>query len=529
MERGRNSLFNRVIQEDKNTVSVVEDIKIDKEEDPQVRTESLNLRLLLRQVLAYVPGSILPAFIGLASAAIFTRIFSTDEYGRYSLVLSIITLATALASQWLQQAINRYLPGASDIATRQEVKQVAAMGVILVAGLLGGVTLIVLSFRNLLPAEWREFVLPGTLLMVTTSAFNPLGVVLQAEMQARQFSYYALANAVGKLILSLLIVFTITRAPSGMVWGAVLSTAMLLPLLWYRAGLPLPNLLLNKELWSNYWRGIKQFAAYGFPMIGWFLAATLLNVGDRYVIQWFRGSTEVGIYSANYNLIQGAVGLIAAPILLAAHPFLMRAWGEGDRDNAGRWLGIIAEWFTVAGIMLVGATWLFSSDVATWFLGPEFRAGHVIMPAVIAGVVAWQLGMYAHKPLEFSERTGFMFILSLAAAGLNLILNIIFVPIYGYVAAAYTTLVSYLVYAVITSIAGQRILRWQIKAKQIVIIIVVTAGSVFGLSQFRLLVQEDWGYGLGITVALIGYAIVVAAALKLAGINLRHYLTSVLR
>ncbi|AOQ23309.1 hypothetical protein MTAT_18410 [Moorella thermoacetica] len=505
---------------------VVEDIMIDKEEDPQVRIESLNLRLLLRQVLAYVPGSILPAFIGLASAAIFTRIFSTDEYGRYSLVLSVTTLATALASQWLQQAINRYLPGASDIATRQAVKRVAAMGVILVSGLLGGVTLIVFSFRNFLPAEWREFVLPGALLMVTTSAFNPLGVVLQAEMQVRQFSYYTLANAVARLILSLLIVFTITRAPSGMVWGAVLSTAMLLPLLWYRAGLPLPNLLLHKELWSNYWRGLKQFAAYGFPMIGWFLAATLLNVGDRYIIQWFRGSVEVGIYSANYNFIQGAVGLIAAPILLAAHPFLMRAWGEGDRVNAGRWLGIIAEWFAVAGIMMVGATWLFSSDLATWFLGAEFRAGHVIMPVVIAGIVAWQLGMYAHKPLEFAERTTFMFVLSLIAAGLNLILNIIFVPVYGYIAAAYTTLASYLVYAAITGITGQRFLRWRVRGRPVAITILVTLVSVGGLQNLRVMVQGEWGYFPGFLVTVGAGIIAAMVSLRLAGFKLMQFLIS---
>jgi O-antigen/teichoic acid export membrane protein len=500
-------------------VSVDDDIKPDKREDHKIKTENLNLRLLLRQVLAYVPGSVLPAFIGLASAAIFTRVFSTEEYGRYSLVVSVATLGTALASQWLQQAINRYLPGALDNATRQEVKRVAAMGVILISGLLGSLTLIIVLFRNLLPDEWKEFVVPGALLMVTTSAFNSLSVIFQAEMRAKQYSFYILSNSFGKLIFSLLIIFTVTRAPSGMVWGAVLSTAILLPILWYRAGLPILSSLFNKHLWSIYWSYIKQFASYGFPMIGWFLAATLLNVGDRYVIQWFRGSAEVGIYSANYNFIQGAVGLIAAPILLAAHPFLMRAWGKGDRVNAGRWLEFITEWFAIAGIVLVGATWLFSSDLATWFLGTEFRAGHVVMPVVIAGIVAWQLGMYAHKPLEFSERTGFMFILSLAAAGLNLILNIIFVPMFGYVAAAYTTLISYLFYTIITSIAGQRDLRWRFKTKPIVVITVITAGSVLGLNQLRLLVQEDWGYGPGFMMAIIGYAIVVTTTLKLAKIE----------
>ena len=114
----------------------------------------------------------------------------------------------------------------------------------------------------------------------------------------------------------------------------------------------------------------------------------------------------------------------------------------------------------MAGIILVGATWLFSADIANWFLGAEFRSGHIIMPVVIAGIVAWQLGIYAHKPLEFAEKTTLMFVLSLATAGLNLILNIIFVPIHGYVAAAYTTFVSYLVYTFIAIIVGQRICRY---------------------------------------------------------------------
>jgi O-antigen/teichoic acid export membrane protein len=511
-----------MLEKEKNTMPKVEDIKLDKEESPQTRTEYLNIRLLVRQSLAYVPGSILPALIGLTSAAIFTRTFSDEEYGRYSLVLSVITLATALSSQWLQQAINRYLPGATNITTHQKVKRVAAVGIIIILGFLACVTLMLFSFRSFLPNEWREFVLPGALLMVATSSFNPIGVILQAEMKARLFSRYALANAIAKLFFSIFIVFVIVHSSSGMIWGAALSTAMLLPLLWYRGGLPSPNSLLhNKKLWSNYWRGIKQFTIYGFPMIGWFLATTLLNVGDRYVIQWFRGSGEVGIYSANYNLIQGAISLLAAPILLAAHPFLMKAWSESDKGNVGRWLGIIAEWFAVAGIILVGATWLFSADIANWFLGAEFRSGH-IMPVVIAGIVAWQLGIYAHKPLEFAEKTTLMFVLSLATAGLNLILNIIFVPIHGYVAAAYTTFVSYLVYTFIAIIVGQRILSWHVKVKPIIIIAVFTISSIFGFSQLRYLVQENWGYNLGIMITVIGYTIVEVAALKLSGLNVKR-------
>jgi len=404
---------------------------------------------------------------------------------------------------------------------------VISFGLLLIIMILGVVSLVLVLFRNAFPPEWQGFILPGALLVMTMSAFNPLGVVLQAEMRARVFSLYALANAMAKLFFSIFIVFVIVHSPSGMVWGVVFGTAVLLPMLWRRAGLPSPSLLLHSDAWAYCWRGLMRFTAYGFPMIGWFLSSTFLSVGDRYVIQWFRGSAEVGIYTANYNLIQAAVGLITAPVILAAHPFLMRAWSVGDRANTVRWLGTITEWIAMAGIMLVGATWLFSFDLAAWFLGTEFRTGYVIMPVVIAGVVAWQLGIYAHKPLEFTERTRLMFILCLSVAGLNLGLNIILVPIYGYPAAAYSTLISYVAYAIIVGIAGQRFVRWRVKLRSVGIAILLTITSVAGLTEVRHLVEQRWGYFPALTVTLAGYLVATALILKLTGLNFRKLFSSV--
>ncbi len=493
----------------------------DSTKEVNVRAERLNLRLLAAQVLNYIPGSILPAFISLISAAIFTRVFSALEYGQYSLVMSVITSIVAISSQWLQQAINRYLPAVTNEKERRWIKQVTAVGFVLTCLFLVGVSiptwaLVVIT----LPSQWQRFILPAILFVVAMSAFNSVSVVLQAEMQARRFSYFSLANAAGKLVLSIVIVFTISREPAGMVWGAALSTILLLPILWYRADMPALK-TLRREEWPNYWADIKRLATYGFPMIGWFLAATLLNVGDRYVIQWFRGSTEVGIYSANYSLINGAAGLVAAPLLLAAHPFLMRAWGEGDKINAGKWLGTIAEWILQAGIVLIGATCLFSSDIATWFLGVEFRSGHIVMPIVIAGVVTWQLGMYAHKPLEFSERTKLMFILSLAVAVLNLVLNIIFVPKFGYLAAAYTTLVSFIVYTITTSVVGQRFLQWRVNFRSVGVTILATAITVVSLTKLRQLFEHTWGYAPGFLITLVCYTVTVIIVLRLVGLDFR--------
>ena len=128
---------------------------------------------------------------------------------------------------------------------------------------------------------------------------------------------------------------------------------MLLPLLWYRGGLPSPNSLLhNKNYGQTSWY---QAICYLWFSNDYVFATTLLNVGDRYVIQWFRGS-EKGIYSANYNLIQSNK-LVSSSYPSGSTSFLMKAWRKAQ-GNVGRWLGIIVEWFAVAGIILVGATWL---------------------------------------------------------------------------------------------------------------------------------------------------------------------------
>ena len=484
------------------------------------KINKLNLRLLYSQTLNYMPGSILPAFISLASAAIFTRVFSANDYGQYCLILSITTFIVTISCQWLQQAINRYLPAAISDEEQKSIKQMATAGLALILILVStsGVLISVIGLIAFSP-QWAHFLLPTTVFVIGMSIFNPVGVVLQAQMKARTFSCFNLANAAGKLIFSLVIVFMLKRDPAGLMWGSALSVILLLPILWRKADMPSVFKLKFSD-WHFYWAGIKQFAHYGFPMIGWFLSATLLSVGDRYVIQLFRGSAEVGIYSANYTLISGAVGLIAGPVLLAAHPFFMRAWGSGDIESTGRWLGRIAELFLQFGIMLVGATWLFSSDIASWFLGKEFRLGHTVMPIVVAGIVMWQLGMYAHKPLEFAERTKLMFCLSIAVAALNLVLNIIFVPEFGYLAAAYTTTISYSVYTIVTSIVGQRLLRWRINARPIFITTVITIATTLVVAFLRPHIEHMWGYTPGFVVAF-GVFAVIAVVIALCIIDLK--------
>lgn len=465
-------------------------------------------KTLLKQVAGFVPGALVPAVVALGSTVIFTRVFDSAGFGRYSLALGIAALLTTLATQWLQQGTGRFLPGAHAAGEGDRLKEAIA-GAMLAVGcvlaLLCAAAIALVGAR--LTPEWRQMLWPGAALVVAVAMIDPLAVVLQSEMRASRYSVYRVADVVLRLSMGLAVVFLVSRTPAGLLWGSAIAPLVLLPVLWRDSRMPAPWRALAR--FRALGPDIRRMGTYGLPMVGWFVAAYTMNVSDRYVIQFFRGAGEVGIYSANYSLAAGVGGLITAPVLLATHPLLMRAWDAGRRDVAKRWLGLIVEWYAVAGVLVVGLLVLFSADIAWLLLGAEFRGGHRVLPIAMAGAVAWQFGLYAQKPLEFEGRVRSVLWISVATAALNVAANLVLVPRFGYIAAAFSTVLAYLAYAVLTATLGRRVLPWELRRKELGGTLALCAGGLGLAALGRAWAGPALGYAAGLAVALAVAAVML--------------------
>jgi O-antigen/teichoic acid export membrane protein len=124
------------------------------------------------------------------------------------------------------------------------------------------------------------------------------------------------------------------------------------------------------------------------------------------------------------------------------------------------------------------------------------------MPAVVAGVLAWQVGMYAQKPLEFVARTKLMLRWGLLSAGLNLILNLALVPSLGYVAAAYTTVASFAVYTISVGLEGLKVLGWRVSWSRVAFEGSILAVGFSLAGALRAILQESLGGWLSVLLAL---------------------------
>jgi O-antigen/teichoic acid export membrane protein len=352
----------------------------------------------------------------------------------------------------------------------------------------------------------RSFLAAMIGFVVVSSVFELLAMVLVAEHRATAYSTFRVTDSVLTFALRLLLVSALVRMDlTLMFWSVVMSNAVLVPLMWRRTRFPPPGRIIGLLRSPQTRRLVRAFLVFGVPMTVWFFSGVLLDVGDRVVINNVLGPAAVGVYDASYRLIAGTAVLMVVPVTITLHPYLMSVSGSGDAEKIAKVIGTIVETLALVGLLAVGLTYLFSADIANVLLGPEFRAGHVIMPLVLAGVLFNNIGTFTHKPFEIVGRTRPMVAYGLLAAAFNIALNLVLVPRVGIIGAAYATLAAYLLYAVAVGVAGRRIFPWRLDLRRVLEYSVVIVVGVVAVDRGRAALdgRPQW-LGLGLAVVAGG-------------------------
>jgi O-antigen/teichoic acid export membrane protein len=457
-----------------------------------------------RQLLHHIVAFGLPAVLSVVSSSIFTRVFTPIQFGEYSVMVGLVSLMTSIAEQWLFQPIIRMLPSIPERETDQMLKAIN-LGLIII----WTITCSLVLTCSVLPLSTyiKEYMCVAAVMLLTQVTVDISSAVLRARLQTSFYSQIQVLIAVLRFTLSLALCWAV-RSPFSLAWGTSLGAAAGVVPLLIRSGM-LKNLRTMKFVDRSVWLILNRMFSYGLPMTGWFICSNILGTSDRLVIGLFSGTAQAGIYSANYSLVIGAVSLATTPIANAANPVLMNTWAKGDVPKTQRILSDIGTLMLSTGILLTGATLVFEEDLASLLLGKEFRSGSSIMSIVVAGGVAMAYANYAHKPFEFMLRTRLMMWLASIAAVLNLLLNVILVPIYGYIAAGWTTLLCYTLYAFLTTLLGRRLLPWHTRWSSLIFpllcsclgVIAAKSCSVW-LAQVPLLLRMAEQFGIYVLISV---------------------------
>ena len=174
-----------------------------------------------------------------------------------------------------------------------------------------------------------------------------------------------------------------------------------------------------------------------FSLSGW-----LERLADRLVLLYFSGTAVVGIYSVGYAIGERLLGSLVESVYMVAWPGILNGWRDAGQAGARR---AIAEaqrmyiWITVGPLIFLI---VFGRVLVSWLSGPDFQQAAVVVPTVAVSMWVGGYGAYIDRQFELNKQFGRLSGISMAGAGINVILNILLIPRYGMEGAAAATLIN---------------------------------------------------------------------------------------
>lgn len=403
-----------------------------------------SLRRVASGAAVVVTGTLVGMLLQVGGRALFTRTYTQSEYGLFSLSFTVIAIVSVLASVGLRNGVTRQIAfyGAGD---DDEVRGVITWGVVaaLVAGTAVGAALWVLAE----PIAVRAFGKPeyGLALRLAALGVPALGLVRVGTAVFRGFSRtrerVLFQELLQKGSFPLLLAATVAL---GLHADAALAT--------YPASLGLTAavygvylLLANPASFrSNLGETLRRWSAgadlvrFSLPLMFASLLIRVMTWTDVIMLGYFRPPAVVGLYDAVRPLVR-VVPVIWGSMIFMYTPLVSEFHADGDDAALRRVYFVVTKWFASATFPVILAFVLFPATVLGAVFGPAYAEATTALRLLAAAYFLGNVMGPNGATLTAIGRTRAVMLANLAAAVLNVGLNLALIPRLGLTGAAVAT------------------------------------------------------------------------------------------
>lgn len=401
--------------------------------------------LTMRVSISYAVCSILQKCISFITLPLFTRLLTTEQYGQYTIYSSwsgilMIFLTLNLAYGSFQTAMVKY-------DDRREEYVTSIQGICLLLSFV--FILIYLPFRDL----WnRLFELPTiiVLLMVSEIIFST-STQLWMEKNRFEFKYknivaVTLLSSVLSPVLAYVLVSLTTEKGYARIFGYA-SINILVGFIIFILNIKKGKKLYNTDFW-------KYALGFNIPLVTYYLSQVIFNQSDRIMISHMTGNSDAAMYGVAYNLAM-ILNFVLNAINGSYVPWLYEKIKE-SKGEENKSVSIILVVFM--GVMILFVIW-YAPEIITIMAGKKYsQAIYVVAPVAMSLLLLFYCQLFINIEFFYEEKKALIFG-SVGAAALNVVLNYFLIDRFGFVAAGYTTLVSYIVFALSNYYTLQLILK----------------------------------------------------------------------
>jgi O-antigen/teichoic acid export membrane protein len=425
-----------------------------------------DIRQLGKETAIYGVSTIVGRFLNFLLVPLYTNVFSRPEYGLVTNVYAYIALLNILYLYGMDSA---YLKYASTQEMGNERKTFStAFNAVLISSLLYSLLFLLFQggiFRLLaLPEDQR----PILYLIMGILFFDAVSVVpfarLRFHNRAWTFAAVKSVNIVVNLALNVVFILRFRMGIEGVFLAGLAASALSWLLL-------LPDVFRNLEVRVS--RGLLgALLKFGIPFVPAGLAAMITQVIDRPILLALTSAASVGVYQANYKLGIFMM-LFVSMFQYAWQPFFLKS---AARPDARILFGKVLTAFLLAASAIFIVLSLFIEDIVkfslfgTHLIGPRFWEGLPIVPIILLAYLF--NGMYVNfmAGIQIEKKTRYIPLVTGAGALANVAANFLLIPKFGYLGAAWATLVSYFLMAGGNFILSQRFYKVRYEFRKLALI-----------------------------------------------------------
>lgn len=438
---------------------------------------------MLRNTALYAFARFSPAAINFLALSIYSRLLDRATYGRYALLIASVSLAGAVGYQWLRLGLIRFLESHAESRERFLSTVAQAFGVVSVAALLVSAG----AWYFLRDPELRRLVPLGLGLLWAQGAFDLTLDISVARLDPVRYGLTTLARAAVGVGLAGLLAWRGYGLP-GIVIGLIVGC--LVPLVW------------TLSQWPRVWGTrpdhavVRQLLQYGVPLIATVSLEFIINASDRFLLGWLNGAEAVGSYAVGYDLSQQSLTVLMVTVNMAAWPTVVRALTRGE-EAARTALTQQATLLFAIGLPAAAGMALLAPNIAHVVLGSRFElAAAALIPVIaLAAFIAGLKSYYFDLSFQIGNATRNQLSIMLVAATTNVACNLVWIPRYGPMGAAWATVAAYGVGLVASWWRGASVFAMPLPWRAMLRVVAATLAMCVVLWQLRRYV------GLGALVA----------------------------
>lgn len=429
---------------------------------------------LAKDIMIYGLGDAILRGLAVVTVPIFTRFFHPADYGLISLLVAFMSLFGLMHDAGMASAAQRQYfdhihtnKAAGRRATATAFWFVFGWGLVLVVlGLLLGEELaqLLLKDRSLEPLVW---------LVIGTSFLAVLAQLARSffRLTFRPWPFALTALLSGILMVGLSLWFVLDgHGIAGYFWGGLLGI--------------LPGALLTFVLARDFLRArpelpvLKQMLVYGLPLVPAALSGFVFDLSDRFFLARIRDFHEVGLYAVAYSIVS-LMALFIGAFAQAWAPFALAHHAEKPHDAPQLFARFSLYIVIVFSFLSLGVT-IFGREILALLTTPEFFDAARVIPVLALAYVAFATTQVTTLGMSIARKTSLIAVGAGLAAVINLVGNILLIPEWGMLGAAWATLVAYILLTLFYGVLSQRYLPCPWPWPKLIVVFALAGGLMLG-------------------------------------------------